>query len=265
MKKTRLKRVSAPVKIKVIYDNVPYDPDFQTGLGFSCLIQGRKNVLFDTGGDPVILKHNLGDTRVDILVLSHDHFDHTGGLGAVLRKGLPVFVGESFSEETRKIIADSGAVIKEISFPELLTDTVGSTGELYGPVNEQSLFVSTHKGLVVITGCAHPGLVDIVREAKRFTGEKIYLVMGGFHFNNFGDLLKSSLRLKDILNIARARFPNRLNGETEIMKVIKDLKELQVKKVAPSHCTGELATNLFKKEFGEDFIESGVGKQIEVT
>jgi 7,8-dihydropterin-6-yl-methyl-4-(beta-D-ribofuranosyl)aminobenzene 5'-phosphate synthase len=83
-------------------------------------------------------------------------------------------------------------------------------------------------------GCAHPGIVEIVSQARRLGS--IHLVMGGFH-------------LKDA-------------NEAEIGRVIDGLKRLGVRKVAPSHCTGALAMRLFEAAFGSDFIPAGAGAQI---
>ncbi|MCK4428210.1 MAG: MBL fold metallo-hydrolase, partial [candidate division Zixibacteria bacterium] len=96
----------------------------------------------------------------------------------------------------------------------------------------------TEKGLVVITGCAHPGIVEILREAKKITNEDIYLVLGGFHLGGVGDS-----KLRDI---------------------IKSFRELGVKKAAPCHCSGDRTRELFKEEYGDDFIANGVGKIIEI-
>ena len=90
--------------------------------------------------------------------------------------------------------------------------------------------------MIVITGCAHPGIVEILKKAKEIGNEEIYLAVGGFHMKGFSRPL--------------------------IEKVIKDLEELEVKMVAPSHCTGELAMQCFNEHFGENYIKSGSGKKI---
>lgn len=131
------------------------------------------------------------------------------------------------------MIKNSGADFINISKPQEISDFVFSTGELYGPPEEQSLVILSKKGLIVITGCAHPGVVDIVRKAKEmFPEENVYLVLGGFHH------------------------PPK--------EVVKKLKELGVEKVAPSHCSGDDIRELFKKEYQENFLEYGVGKIIKI-
>lgn len=113
-----------------------------------------------------------------------------------------------------------------------------STGELGTWIKEQSLIVDSDKGSIIITGCAHPGIVKIIQKAKEMGKKEIIFVMGGFH----------------------------LGGESEntINNIITDFKKLGVKKVGPCHCTGEQARQLFKKEYGENYLDVGVGRIIKL-
>jgi 7,8-dihydropterin-6-yl-methyl-4-(beta-D-ribofuranosyl)aminobenzene 5'-phosphate synthase len=114
-----------------------------------------------------------------------------------------------------------------------ISDFVYSTGELPGPPNEQSLLIDSQKGAVLITGCAHPGIVNIVLKAKDIIKkETIYLALGGFH--------------------------------QPPLSVVKELRKIGVKKVAPSHCTGDSVREIFAEEYQEDFIEFGVGQVIKI-
>ncbi len=80
------------VTLITIYDNYQYNPKLKTGWGFSCLVKvNGKNILFDTGGNDSILlgnmeKMNIDPNQIDIVVLSHIHGDHTGGLTEFLEK-----------------------------------------------------------------------------------------------------------------------------------------------------------------------------------
>jgi len=106
-------------------------------------------------------------------------------------------------------------------------------------VKEHSLILDTKRGLVVITGCAHPGIVKIIKTVKnQFSDKEIYLVMGGFHLYNL--------------------------SESEVKQIIENFKNLGVQKVVPSHCTGDQAIGLFAEAYQGDFIQNGVGKLIEV-
>jgi len=209
------------MKITVVYDNRTLDPDLSPAWGFSCLV--GDDLLFDTGGDGSRLLSNMVQMEVDVggiksAVLSHAHGDHTGGLGVLLavNKNLTVEVHE----------------------PREIAEGIYTTGEMGRGLVEQALVLTTNQGLVVITGCAHPGIVGIVKKAKEVVNGEVYLVMGGFHLGG-----ASTKAVKD---------------------VIADFRRLGVQKVAPCHCTGDRAIGMFAAEYGEDFIEIGVGKGLEI-
>jgi len=131
------------------------------------------------------------------------------------------------------MIIQNGAKFVEISAPRRISDSIYTTGELFRPPEEQSLIIDSRKGLIIITGCAHPGIVNIVKRAKKLMKKgKVYLVLGGLHHPP--------------------------------LSCVKEFKELGVEKVAPSHCTGNLAREAFRKEYKENFIEYGVGKTVEI-
>jgi 7,8-dihydropterin-6-yl-methyl-4-(beta-D-ribofuranosyl)aminobenzene 5'-phosphate synthase len=163
------------MKITIVYDNEA-NAGLKSGWGFSCLIEGKEKILFDTGDDGKKLIYNIKQLNIepkDIgkVAISHNHWDHTGGLKEFLKlnNNAKVFHPKSFSKPT------------EI-FPG-----VHSTGALGRLIKEQSLVVKTEKGNMVITGCAHPGLAKIIDKAKQL-GE-IYAVLGGFHgFSDFKQL-----------------------------------------------------------------------------
>jgi len=236
----------AEVRITTVYDNYEYEPGLQTGWGFSCLVEaGGRKILFDTGADRMIELLNIDrlgiDLRqVDALFLSHPHGDHTGGLSGVLERvtGTKVFLGKSFPRSVKEKIREYGSEPVEVAGPMRLLNGFYTTGELPGPVPEQSLVAKTNSGLVVITGCAHPGIVEIVRAAREQHGEEIRLVLGGFHLDGL--------------------------PERELEQIIQDLKALGVRQAAPCHCSGARTRALFAEAFGEDYIENGVGRVIEL-
>lgn len=106
-------------------------------------------------------------------------------------------------------------------------------------IREQALILDTAKGLIVITGCAHPGVVKVVTRAKQVLNRDAYLAVGGFHLKGM--------------------------SASEIQAIIIMLQEMGVKKVAPSHCTGEVAMALFRQIWGDDFLEGGLGAIIEAS
>jgi 7,8-dihydropterin-6-yl-methyl-4-(beta-D-ribofuranosyl)aminobenzene 5'-phosphate synthase len=202
-------------------------------------------ILFDTGSDGNILltnikKMGIDPKKVNAVFLSHFHSDHTGGLSAFLQQNprVTVYLPASFPASFQKSIIALGSECRTLNKPLKLINNVYTSGEMGSWIKEQSLVINTPKGLVIITGCAHPGIVEIVSQTKNWLQKEVYLVMGGFH----------------------------LEGQPlgELQLVAEKLKNLGVKKVAPSHCTGDVARKLFRKLWGQNFLESGVGARIEV-
>ncbi len=235
------------VNITVLYDNNLYQEGLETGHGFACLIQGtEKNILFDTGNPDSILLGNMeklgiDPNEIDTVVLSHIHSDHTGGLDNFLAVNpeVTVYLPQSFPESFKNGVKEYGADIIEITDSIPISNNVYSTGELGISIKEQSLVVDTKEGLIVITGCAHPGIVKIVEKAKELFNKDIYLAMGGFHLYN--------------------------TSKNGIEEIISGLNNLNVQKVGPCHCSGDFARELFKDDFGENFVEIGVGKRFTIV
>jgi 7,8-dihydropterin-6-yl-methyl-4-(beta-D-ribofuranosyl)aminobenzene 5'-phosphate synthase len=231
--------------ITIVYDNNEYDKRLKTAWGFSCLVeQGDLTLLFDAGGDSPTLLSNMDvldiDPRdIDIVVLSHIHGDHVGGLGGILavNEETTVYLPRSFPASFKER-AKAHARVVEVHDPMEIADGIYTTGELGTGIIEQSLVVKTDLGLVVITGCAHPGVVNIVAKAKEITGEEVYLVMGGFHLGGA--------------------------SKAAIEGIVEDFRELGVRKVASCHCSGDLARNTFERVYEENFILVGVGSKLEV-
>lgn len=181
------------MKITVIYDNEALRKGLKAGWGFSCLID--KDILFDTGGDGVALLHNMkkldiNPSDIKAVVLSHGHGDHTGGLSELLEENqnLSVYALASFSKWLKNEIHEKTKLV-EVRGPMQIRKDVSTTGELGTYIKEQSLIGLNKRGVLVITGCAHSGMHNVVNAASKF-GE-IYGVVGGFHgFSNFG-ILKS--------------------------------------------------------------------------
>lgn len=178
--------------MRIVYDNEA-QTGFKSDWGFSCMIEmGDRNILFDTGSSRDILAFNLQQVNVesdvfDTIVLSHEHGDHTGGLDAVLHPGMRVFVPSSFSSNFKRAVAQIAEVI-DVALPQEIVPGVYTTGELGAWQKEQSLVLDTPNGMVVVTGCAHPGLETILGVAATFGG--LYGVIGGFHSFDKLELLR---------------------------------------------------------------------------
>ena len=232
--------------LTVGYDNNPYDERLETRWGFSCMVEGtEKTIIFDLGGDGSVLlrnkeKLNISPRAIDIVVLSHIHGDHIGGLPTFLEKNpdVDVYMPISFPMRVKEQVKRVGARLVEVRGPIEICKDVYSTGELGGCLKEESLMVKTTKGLVIITGCAHPGIVNIVKKAKGILKTDINLVIGGFHLGGM--------------------------SSQHIEEIVKEMKKEGVKNVAPCHCSSDLARKLFKEAYGENFILAGVGKRIKM-
>ena len=235
------------VQITVVCDNYEQVAGLETSWGFSCVIDTpQKSILFDTSGDGAILLSNLdkldiAPQDIDMVVLSHDHWDHTGGVSDFLARNsqLPVYVVAAFSGGTKQLIEAAGGQLVEVSQPREIAPGVFSTGQVPGAPPEQALVVQTDDGLVVVTGCAHPGVVNMVKAAMKVCEGNVHLVMGGFH------MMQMSSR--------------------QIHEVIDQLQELAVEQAAPCHCSGDQTRQLFAEELGEDFVKVGIGARLKFS
>lgn len=237
--------VSGPVSITTAFDNYRVDPGLRTAWGFAAVVTTPEaRILFDTGADGATLLANMRTlgirpSSIDEVVISHVHRDHLGGLAAFLRANpkVRVWIPASFPESVRRMIVARGARVRTVGGPASIAAGVESTGELGGPIKEQALIVDTAPGLVIITGCAHPGTVNMVQAAHaRFPNRPIAMVMGGFH------LLHAS--------------------DQQIRGVIRSFRALGVRRVAPSHCTGERARALFREAYGSAYLAGGAGRTL---
>ena len=235
------------ITITILYDNYVFGEGLKTDWGFSCIIKGtEKTILFDTGTSGNILfynikKLNVNPKDIELIALSHNHTDHTGGLLSFLGKNnkVSVYIPASFPESFFRKVKETKAEVIPVEKPIEICKDVFLTGKIGTQIIEQSLILNTSKGLIVITGCAHPGIVDIIKRAKEIINKKIYLVFGGFHLSS--------------------------KSEREVENIMSDFKDLEVINVGPTHCTGDKAIGLFKKAYGENFVQMGVGKVIHIS
>jgi len=234
------------IRFTILYDNYLHKEGTKEDWGFSCLIEGtEKTILFDTGTQPQILMHNLEVLNVDLkmvdqVVISHDHDDHAGGLSAVLENNpnVTVFLPVSFPPEFSRRVKNLKAKAKAVDTPLEICRNVYLTGEMGDEIKEQSLIIDTAKGLVIVTGCSHQGIVNILKRAREIRDKPIYLVFGGFHLGNKTD--------------------------AEMQEILAGFRELKVEKCGATHCTGDAQIEMFKKAFGENYIPMGAGRIIEV-
>ncbi len=232
---------SQELRITLVYDNTVFDERLEADWGFAALIEYRGHtILFDTGASGPLLMENMQKLGIDpgsieLIVISHEHGDHIGGLFSFFATGLtpPVYVPIPFPNSLRDSLRSRTELI-EVAGPLEILPGLYSTGSLTGPPMEQALVIDTGTGIVVITGCAHPAIVRIVTRAKTLLPGEVELVVGGFHLHN--------------------------HDVSMVRQIAGDLRALGVHQVCPAHCTGEEAIDIFSMEYGHDFLRGGAGR-----
>lgn len=229
------------MKVTILYDNFSFLSELLPSHGFSCLVEGEEKVLFDTGESGPLLFKNMELLGIDPLsisrvVISHEHYDHIGGLGYLLARNpeVVVYILPSFSQDAKREIKERGARFVEVKRGMEIAPSVFTTGEVEGPVREQALVVKGERNFLLLGGCCHPGAVKMVETASSIVNGKIELFIGGLH------LYQSS--------------------DEEIVQTLKSLKQLGISKIAPSHCSGFAALDYAQELWGENYVASGVGK-----
>ena len=235
------------MEIKILFNSAAISEGYAVGWGVSFLIDNK--ILFDTGEKGIFLLNNIKKMKVDIslieaVVISHDHWDHAGGLWELLkqRPNINVYSCPGFSDDFKqKVKACNGKLIENNNFKEI-DKNIFVTGEISGEYKgknmpEQALVLDTDKGLLVLTGCAHPGIIEILKVVKeKFPEKQFYSVFGGFHLMN--------------------------NQSRDVEAIVNTFREFGVKKVGPTHCSGAQAEDVFKIEYGDDYFDVKVGQVI---
>jgi len=275
------------MKITTIVEDTIYKSELLAEHGISMLIEvDGQQILFDTGQSGDVLIKNATTIGIDLrtidkLILSHGHYDHTGGIRtlSVLTDSVDAYAhsdlfGNKWVKDKKEERYIGIPVSKQAMLgwgfelhlekePMKISKSVMTTGEIPrvtefetvpsrlrlhdndGFVQDQiyddlSLVVRSEKGLVLMLGCAHSGLVNILTHVRKSYNDanKIRLVIGGTH-------------LVDA-------------NKERIEKTIRTLKEFGVEKIAASHCTGEPAIIMLYQAFGDDMIANHVGDVIEI-
>ena len=275
------------MKITTLIENMPDDAgELVFEHGFSVLLEvDGKRILFDTGQSGAFVKNaeilGVRLSEVDAVVLSHGHYDHTGGVPALLpllKEKTPVYVGKEFFLSKYKALEDGGWKYNGNPFElELLAEKMQlcfveenvtklcenvfllknfarrtayeennpkffvKTESGYEPdlfADEIALGLVTQAGLVLVTGCAHVGIVNMLEHVKEHLGLPVTAVIGGTHLVEAG------------------------TGRLE--KTAEALKACGVSTVAVSHCTGEAGMEFLEKEFAGGFVRNNTGHCMEV-
>jgi 7,8-dihydropterin-6-yl-methyl-4-(beta-D-ribofuranosyl)aminobenzene 5'-phosphate synthase len=234
------------MKITTLVDNDIWMRGLASSWGLSLYVEidsgeERHRILMDTSGSYDALFSNARKLEVDLsdveaIFVSHWHLDHCGCLSHVLpllRQQTPVYVPSRNPSGIKTIREAEGTPIV-CSDPVSLIEGVMSTGEMIGGVSEHSLVINLRdKGLVVLSGCAHPGIVNIVKGAQQVSGiSTVYAVIGGFH----------------------------ISSKREGAHVAEFLQKLGVQLVSPCHCTGVNAKNAIADIMKDNFVKNGSGQ-----
>jgi len=228
--------------LSILYDNHATE-SLRPGWGFSAYIRTEGAiVLFDTGADKLVLQHNAQALQCNLdivtaLVLSHEHCDHVGAVSVVLHKGLHMYVPAAFAKRFSDRAGD-GIDFTAVKKPVEIVPGVRSIGQFGRKTPEQAILVDGNEGPVLITGCAHEGIVKIARQATELAERPLSLLLGGFHLYK--------------------------EDEADIGRTADALLKLNIQRIAPCHCTGDTATGVLRETFGGQFVEIQAGSQIEL-
>lgn len=267
-------------RVTILYDGFGKPSELKKDWGFSALIEYEgKRILFDTGNNPDIFAHNTGRlgvdlTRLDFVVISHRHGDHTSGLKHLLEVNpdVPIYVpadeyfggvtpphffehgDESLPPEMRYFDGHApqdnshGTPWREANFIRvtgpievapgirLVTTTSQKRGTM--ELKELSLLIETPSGNVLVAGCSHPGIEQILQEAARTTTTpRFRMLFGGLH------LVEAS--------------------DAEVQATVSSLLDTwRIQELAPGHCSGERTFALLLARLGHRHVYAGVGTVI---
>ena len=240
----KLNRVSATVLV----ENTTLNPELKPEHGFSLWVDtGDGQVLFDTGASGVVCENaevlGIDLSEADAIVLSHGHWDHTGGLAAAAGVAHKATIYAHPAAE----IDPAGRECLLSRAPETVVPGIQTTGEIARDTDfegergypmsfpdDQAIYFEVDEGVVVVVGCAHAGVVNTLQQVARLANtDTIYAVMGGMHLGPASD--------------------------DRLEKTVDAFRRLGVRRLGACHCTGEKAMRLFDKEFPAESFRCATG------
>ncbi|MBK7230875.1 MAG: MBL fold metallo-hydrolase [Saprospiraceae bacterium] len=260
--------------------------DLKTEAGVSYLIKTDKHkILFDLGynqkqKDPSPLQHNMAKLGVlldsiDMIVISHNHFDHVGG-----KKWMD---NNTFSLANNQIELGAKKIFTPIDMsypgqnpvttriPQVLDSGIATLGTIpaeliIGKIDEQALaFHIKGKGILLIVGCSHQTIPKIIKRTQDLFSEPIYGIIGGLHFPIPEGRLKLVGGLIDAQRIGSGNGPFDQLKQKDVDESIKLLKEINIQIVGVGgHDSSDEVIQQFANEFGEKYRYVKVGKRIEL-
>lgn len=271
----------APDRVTILYDAFGGPPPLQQDWGFAALVEhGGERILFDTGNDARIFEQNVRALRIDLkkldaVVISHRHGDHIAGLSYVIklnpnvpiyapREAFGIFGGDSPPKLYKSVaelpqtaryfngVADrtwkTGAAwpagnFKLVDEPVEVAPgvtVISTVSQMPGTLElrELSLKIETPQGLILVVGCSHPGIEKILTAAGA-PAKHLHALFGGLH------LVKTP--------------------DDEIQRLAGRLREQwALDTIAPGHCTSEPAFAALKQQFGDRYLDAGLGSVVTV-
>lgn len=268
-------------KVTILYDAFGEAKELTKDWGFSAFVEHNgKRILFDTGNNAAIFEHNVKAlgidlTKLDFVVISHRHADHTTGLRYVLKVNpnvtvyVPADGGNGFggppfpktflrADETLPAkmryfggkapehfawgkLYDTGNFVLVDQSTEILPGVflLRTVSQKKGTLElpELTLAIKRPNGLLLVDGCSHAGL-EAILEAASAVDPRTEVVFGGLH------LVTTPVE--------------------EIDALVENLKtKWKVQRIAAGHCTGEPAFARLKKAYGDNYLYAGLGTKIE--
>jgi len=273
--------LSAQNRVTILYDAFGKDAAMKQDWGYSAFIEyNGKRILFDTGNDPAVLEQNAKAAKVDLsrldfVVISHRHTDHTLGIGYLIKvnptvkiyvpeRGANIFgspIPEQFLRRDPSLPPEmqyysggkperftAGSVWPRAHF-ELVTETtevapgiwiVSTTSDNPGTkeMRENTLALKTDHGLILFDGCSHSGVENILKAASKIDPH-VHLLFGGMH------MVVAPIPEVDLL-----------------AKSLHDQWKLDG--IAPGHCTGEPEFAALRREFKDHYVYAGLGTVVPI-
>ena len=230
---------------QILYDtSEPAIAGLKPDFGYAVYIHADgKRILLDTGTDPDVMEHNLVAAGIDVneldmVVVSHNHHDHAGGLARIrsISPEMPVFVppNQVFAVGDLQVVDDHLQVT-----PNIFVIRGHSDVPTAGISDDLSVVLRSRSGPYVLSTCSHSGVGQIVDRAGKVTGEDVYYFSGG------------------------ARLVSRPAGDTRLVSAALEQRKVQV--VSPSHCSlSHRVDREFREALGERVQGSQLGKKVEV-